>query len=78
MAVTVVKSICIFFIRILHRSLKYDFWAGILGNHVFCTLLFEEDLSREIYLQMLQNTIEPLQIEENNPEEFDDLEIVSQ
>lgn len=52
---------------------KVNVWAGILGNHIVGPLFIHENLTGDLYLNMLETTVEPLivQILEDNPNEFD-------
>lgn len=60
--------------------LKVNVWAGILGNHIVGPLFLNSNLTGEVYLEMLENAIEPLilQILEDNQNEFGNLEITFQ
>lgn len=59
---------------------KVNVWAGILGNHIVGPIFLNTNLTGEVYLEMLQNAIEPLILEilEDNPDEFGNLEITFQ
>ncbi|KAG5889187.1 hypothetical protein JTB14_019204 [Gonioctena quinquepunctata] len=59
---------------------KVNVWAGILGNHIGGPLFSNTNLTGEVYLELLQNAIEPLILEilEDNPDEFGNLEITFQ
>ncbi|KAG5893942.1 hypothetical protein JTB14_009689 [Gonioctena quinquepunctata] len=52
----------------------------ILGNHIVGPLFLNTYLTGEVYLELLQNAIEPLILEilEDNPDEFGNLEIIFQ
>ena len=59
---------------------KVNVWAGILGNHIVGPLFLNTNLSGEVYLELLQNAMEPLILEilEDNPDEFGNVEITFQ
>ncbi|KAG5894406.1 hypothetical protein JTB14_033151 [Gonioctena quinquepunctata] len=52
----------------------------ILGNHIVGPLFLNTNLTGEVYLELLQNAIEPLilGILEDNPDELSNLEITFQ
>ncbi|MVN24218.1 hypothetical protein GO639_03455, partial [Staphylococcus aureus] len=58
---------------------KINVWAGILGNHIVGPLFIDQNLTGELYLNMLETTVDPLitEIVEANPNEFD-MDIVFQ
>lgn len=59
---------------------KLNVWAGILGDHIVGPFFIEGNLTGPLYLNMLQNEIEPEinRLIQANPEEFQDLEITFQ
>ncbi|KAG5889937.1 hypothetical protein JTB14_028946 [Gonioctena quinquepunctata] len=59
---------------------KVNVWAGILGNHIVGPLFLNTNSTGEVYLELLQNAIESLILEilEDNPDEFGNLEITFQ
>ena len=59
---------------------KVNVWAGILGNHIVGPVFLNENLTGDVYLEILISEVEPLILEilENNPEEFGDYEITFQ
>lgn len=52
------------------HPLKINVWAGILGNHIVGPIFYEDNLTGEMYLNMLQEVIVPtiIDIAENDPE----------
>uniref|UniRef100_A0A8D8W2K6 DUF4817 domain-containing protein n=1 Tax=Cacopsylla melanoneura TaxID=428564 RepID=A0A8D8W2K6_9HEMI len=42
------------------RPEKINVWAGIMGNHIIGPLFYRENLTGELYLSMLEDTINPL------------------
>lgn len=67
------------------RPQKINVWAGIMGNHMVGPLFYEENLTGELYLQMLEDTINPLIIrmvencvDDDGNREFDENKIVFQ
>uniref|UniRef100_A0A8D9AAQ2 Histone-lysine N-methyltransferase SETMAR n=1 Tax=Cacopsylla melanoneura TaxID=428564 RepID=A0A8D9AAQ2_9HEMI len=61
--------------RVNHTQypVKINVWAGILGDHIVGPFFIEENLTGNLYLELLEQTIIPniIEIVGNNAEEFD-------